>query len=180
MKLEIGDIIGYKPLATKNCISFLVKIGAKQRHSHVMGYLGNNLVLESHPKAGVIIRHFKIDDVEDMSEFSVSRMKKPLNNEEQNQLVIRANDYLTEEIDYAFYQAFTLFLHQWFGGFRSVRRFLKWISKLDEKRFMNCSELMSRWYSDVLDKDLCIKHSHDFTKPDDVTYMKSKLLEEVT
>jgi len=179
MELQIGDIIGYKPLATKNIISFLVKIGAKQRRSHVMGYLGNNLVLESHPKTGVIIRHFNINDVDDMSEFSVSRMKNPLIGTEQNELVRKANSYLTDEIDYAFYQGLTLFLHQWFGGFRTIRRFLKWISKIDEKRFMNCSELISRWYLEVLDKDLCINHSHDFTKPDDVTHMKSKLLEEV-
>ena len=54
-KLQVGDIIGWKPHATTNWKTFLLKIGAKQHHTHVAGYLGNDLIFEAVPKVGARI-----------------------------------------------------------------------------------------------------------------------------
>ncbi len=171
MKLEIGDIIGHKG---KGWLAFLVKIGAKQEHSHVMVYLGNNQIIEAAP-GGIEIRHFNIDHVENPNRWTVSRTKIPLTKEQQNKIVRKAYEFSAESHKYAFYQGPMAFLYKWFRDWDLLRNLIVIIGSIDERKFMHCAELGSRLFFEGIEIDLSPEH-HALTLPDDITYLNSPKL----
>jgi uncharacterized protein YycO len=177
MKLEIGDIIGYKPLASSSFIAALVKLGARQRHSHVMLYIGDDQIIEA-GKGGVEIRKFRFNDVKDQLNWSLSRVKDGLTPAEGDDLYDSAKAFAEENHPYAFYQGFTMFLYKWFNKNKLIRKLLSKLFKLNDDYFMNCGELINRIYEKSIGLDLSPEHI-DFTAPDDVTYLKSKFLKKI-
>lgn len=173
MELELGDIIGYKPKTTASWLAALIKLGGKQRYSHVMIYVGGNRVIEATPKG------IKVDDLwvnpNDKENVRVMRIKGGLTGEQKERLVTLAYGY--QGVPYDLWHYPFLFLYSWFGNVPIIRKVLKWVAKVNDKEFMNCSEFVSRVYWEALGIDLGDEESHDFTLPDDI--MDSPLLEDI-
>ena len=173
MELEIGDIIGYKPKATKSWLSALIKLGGKQRYSHVLIYVGSDRVIEAGPK-GVKISPLWIN-LEEKDTYRILRVKGGLDMKQKEALMTTAYGY--QGVPYDMWHYPFLFLYSWFGNVGWVRKVLNWIASIDDKDYMNCSEFVSRVYWDALEIDLGDEESFDFTLPDDI--MDCELLEDV-
>ena len=170
VRLQIGDIIGYKPEVTSSWIAAMVKLGAKQRYTHVMLYLGNNEIIEAGEK-GIGIRKLPTLNEED---FSVKRVNWTLSRTKKDKLKKVALSHLGQP--YAFHQGLYLFLYKWFKNNKYVKWLLKILFKVDGKYFLNCSEFISRVYDEAVGVDLS-PELHDFTAPDDI--MESSLLKRI-
>jgi len=164
MKLEIGDIIGYKPKATDSLVSFIIKIGGKLRYSHVLMYIGNNKVIESGPK-GVKISDIWLD-VNDTEKVKVIRYKNPLKETQQIKLLETAYSYL--DTPYAYWQYPFLFLYSWFGKYGWANKICHLIKKINDRTFVHCSEYVARVYQEALGMQIADEEHFDFVLPDDI------------
>jgi len=173
-KLEIGDIIGYKPKATDGLIAALIKLGGKLRYSHILIYIGNGNVIEAGPRGVKVSPNWVTHKPDDY--WKVMRFKGGLTPEQKEKLIAIAYGY--EDTPYDFWHYPFLGLYVWFSQLGWAKRLLNFVKKIDDDMFMNCSEFISRVYWDSLGIDLGDEESFDFTLPDDI--MDSNLLEEVS
>jgi uncharacterized protein YycO len=173
MELQIGDIIGYKPKATDSITSALIKIGGKLRYTHILIYIGDGQVIEAGIKGVGVSPNWVTSKPNDY--WKVMRIKRGLDPEQMERLISTAYGYEGKPYDVWHYPFLGLYV--WFSQLGWANRLLKVIKKIDDSKFMNCSEFVSRVYFDALNIDLGDEESHDFTLPDDI--MNSELLEEV-
>jgi len=164
MELEIGDIIGYKPKATASWLSALIKLGGKQRYSHVMMYIGDGKVIEAGIK-GVKISPLWVNP-EDYENVTVIRKKGGLSAQEKEMLLNVAHSFIGKPYD-AWHYPF-LFLYAWFGRKKWVRWILRVIMRIDDDEFTNCSETLARIWYEALAYRLGNEKSFDFVLPDDI------------
>lgn len=172
MIFQTGDIIGYKPKATSSLLAFLIKIGARQRYSHVMIWLGDNSIVEAGSK-GIAVRYWTSEYLND-EQFKVMRCNQDLT--EREKLNIRQATNALIGVPYSFHGGVLLGLYKWFGNWKWFRKFFNKLKQTDEDCHINCSEFVSRVYDTALGIDLS-PENHDLTSPDDV--IKSKYLRRV-
>jgi cell wall-associated NlpC family hydrolase len=173
MELQIGDIVGYKPKATDSLASALIKIGGRLRYSHILIYIGDGKVIEAGIRGVGISPEWVTWRPNDY--WKVMRIKGGLTKEQRERILSTAYGY--EGISYDFWHYPFLGIYVWLSQLGWAKKVLKFIKKIDDDTFMNCSEFVSRVYWNALGIDLGDEESFDFTLPDDI--MDSELLEEV-
>ena len=173
MELQIGDIIGYKPKATKSLTSALIKLGGKQRYSHVLMYIGDGQVIEAGAKGVAVSGDWVTSKPKDL--WKVMRFKRGLDPNQMERLISVAYGY--EGTKYDFWHFPLLFIYSWLSKIGWASKLLKVVKKIDDTKYVNCSELISRVYMEAIEYDLSDEESHDFTLPDDI--MDNPNLEEV-
>lgn len=173
MKLQIGDIIGYKPKATDSLVAFLIKVGGKLRYSHILIYIGDGKVIEAGPKGVKVSPNWVTHKPNDY--WKVMRFKDELTPEQMERIISTAYGYEGKPYDMWHYPFLGIYV--WFSQLGWAKKLLKLVKKIDDDKFMNCSEFVSRVYFDGLGIDLGDEESFDFTLPDDI--MNSELLKEV-
>jgi len=166
--LKKGQIIGYKPKATKHWLVALIKLGGAQRFTHVMQYVGNNKVVEAgwplvrereYYSTWLNDKEFEVIEIEDSTEEEIDRVIETI--------------YSYVGVRYDWWHYPFLFLDTWFGRIRWVKKLLDMLKKIDDFAFMNCSEVIARaWRANG--HDLCEEKVDDFTKPDHIMYTKCR------
>jgi len=173
MKLQPGDIIGYKPKATDSLVAFIIKIFGKQRYSHILIYTGDGNVIEAGAKGVSEGPNWVTHKPKDY--WRVMRLRQGLDEDGQKEIVEAARAYLDAPYDYWHYPF--LGIYSWFSRLGWASKLLKWIKKIDDDKFVNCSEFVARTYWDGINVDLGNEDSFDFTLPDDI--MDSELLGDI-
>jgi uncharacterized protein YycO len=163
MELQFGDVIGYRPKTFSSFLAAMIKIGGKQKFTHVMLYIGDNQVIETNDY-GVAIREYYSGWLREGND-TVARLDRDLTKEEQETMLNVAHTYLNRP--YGFFQFPLIFLYKWLRGIGWVEKILSKALKIDDPSFVICSELISRVYKESLNIDIS-KQPDDFTLPDDV------------
>lgn len=173
MEMEIGDIIGYKPEATDSIVAGIIKIGGKQRYSHVLMYIGDGKVIEAGAKGVGIGGDWVTYRPKDT--WKVMRLKGGLRDDQKEKLLATAYGYEGRQYDFLHYPL--IFIYVWLAKYEFGRKILKYFKALDNDYAVNCSELISRIYKEGIGYNLGDEESHDFVLPDDI--MDNINLEEV-
>lgn len=173
MESEIGDIIGYKPEATDSIVAGIIKIGGKQRYSHVLMHMGDGQVIEAGAKGVGIGGDWVTWKPKDM--WKIMRLKGGLRDDQKEKLLAVAYGYNGRQYDFLHYPL--IFVYVWLSKYEFGRKILKAFKKLDNDYAVNCSELISRIYKEGIGYNLGDEEIHDFVLPDDI--MDNPDLEEV-
>jgi len=180
-KLKPFDVIGFRSKFTDSWGSFVIQFGAKQRHTHVVIYLGGTEFYESNSNDGETVytsEWLKTCAETNLDDFSVSRIKRDMTKQNLIDLVEYTKYRTSLNIDYDYLGGFRLAVYKWFYNKPLGKKMVGYLLQIDDDKRTNCCEAIGRVIYHILGIRV-IPDPFGLVNTDDVTYLNTFCFDEV-